>query len=136
MSAPGRAGPAAWALGTRGGVGEGRREPGPPASYSSEVVWGVCVCVVGVKGAGHGRRGFPEYTGKAGRGCRPAGGLKDGDLGAGAGGAAVEGFLNVKAEVRDGAAGWRTSQTVARSPVSRAFSEQGGREGRAGGPGA
>lgn len=76
--------------------------------------------------------GLPRVHWEAGPGCRPAGGLKDADLGAGAGGAAVEGFLNVKAEVRDGAAGWRTSQTVARSPVSRAFSEQGGREGRAG----
>lgn len=104
----GRWGPAgAWG---RGGGSPGR----PPGT-------GPRCCEVRREGAGHGRRGFPEYLGSQ-PGLQAGGRLKDADLGAGAGGAAVEGFLNVRAEVRDGGAGCRTLQTVSGSPVSRAFS--------------
>lgn len=84
------------------------------------------------EGAGHGRRGFPSTHTGSRPGVQAGGRLKDGDPGAEASGATVEGFLNVEAEVWDGRAGWRTLQTVSRSPGSRAFSEYRGKEGERG----
>lgn len=118
--------------GPAGAWGRGGGSPGRPPSTRPQRCE-VCVCVWG-GGGGRGRAraaGLPEYTGSR-PGLQAGGRLKDADLGAEASGAAVEGFLNVKAEVWDGGAGWRTLQTVSRIQVSRAFSGYWGREGREG----
>lgn len=131
MSAPGRAGPAAWALGDPRGRGGG--EAGVPAARLVLVRCGVrCEGA----GAGHGRRGFPSpHTHPGSRpGLQAGGRLKDGgDPASEASGATVEGFLNVKAEVWDGRAGWRgLCKQCSGAPVSRAFSAHWGSEGQRG----
>lgn len=108
--------------GPAGAWGRGGGSPGRPPGTSPQ--W----CEVLGEGAGHGRRGFPSTHTGSRPGLQAGGRLKDGDPGAEASGATVEGFLNVKAEVWDGRAGRRTLQTVFRSPVSRAFSEYRSRE--------
>lgn len=117
MSAPGRAGRRHGRWGPAGAWGRGGGSPGRLPGTSP--LW----CEVLGEGAGHGRRGFPSTHTGSRPGLQGGGRLKDGDPGAEASGGTVEGFLNVKAEVWDGRAGWRTLQTVSRSPVSRAFSE-------------
>lgn len=96
--------------GPAGAWGRGGGSPGRPPGTCPQ--W----CEVLGEGARHGRRASRVHTPGAGPGLQAGGRLKDGDRGAEASGATVEGFLNVKAEVWDGRAGWRTLQTVFGSP--------------------
>lgn len=89
----------------------------------------------GGKGPGTGVGASPSTHTGSRPGLQAGGRLKDGDPGAEASGAAVEGFLNVKAEVWDGRAGWRTLQTVSRSPGVEGPSRNTGTERESGGGG-
>lgn len=94
MSAPGRAGRRHGRWGPAGAWGRGGGSPGRLPGTSPQ--W----CEVLGEGAGHGRRGFPSTHTGSRPGLQGGGRLKDGNPGAEASGATVEGFLNVKAEGR------------------------------------
>lgn len=103
------------------GVGDPRGRGGGEAGVrAARLVLVRCGVRCEGEGAGHGRRGFPSpHTHPGSRpGLQAGGRLKDGgDPAAEASGATVESFLNVRAEVWDGRAGWRgLCKTVFRSP--------------------